>query len=206
MPMRILLWLFAAVFRDRPRLDLVDILDGNRNSSRWRHNGRDSVSNHQPHDCLLNRLFRRRSKKKSKLRVTGFWAGNSPGTGEFSTEMVCNAESVSIWWRHHGYIDFGQSGVIHDPAISQHHEAFWVVKVSGNGEIPESWVAPLWPKSRYQFLFYYGTTKLSKFMEIRCVQAGLCPESCFESATMESTVADHCHSSLLSYTLVAIVT
>ena len=27
---------------------------------KWRHNGRDSVSNHQPHDCLLNRLFRRR--------------------------------------------------------------------------------------------------------------------------------------------------
>ena len=25
----------------------------------WRHNGRDSVLNHQPHDCLLNRLFRR---------------------------------------------------------------------------------------------------------------------------------------------------
>ena len=33
----------------------------------WRHNGRDSVSNHQPHDCLLNRLFRCRSKKTSKL-------------------------------------------------------------------------------------------------------------------------------------------
>ena len=29
---------------------------------RWRHNERDSVSNHQPRDCLLNRLFRRRSK------------------------------------------------------------------------------------------------------------------------------------------------
>ena len=28
----------------------------------WRHNERDGVSNHQPHDCLLNRLFRRRSK------------------------------------------------------------------------------------------------------------------------------------------------
>ena len=27
--------------------------------------------NHQPHDCLFNRLFRRRSKKTSKLRVTG---------------------------------------------------------------------------------------------------------------------------------------
>ena len=37
----------------------------------WRHNERDGVSNHQPHDCLIDRLFRRRSKKISKLRVTG---------------------------------------------------------------------------------------------------------------------------------------
>ena len=41
----------------------------------WRLNGGDSVSNHQPHDCLLNRLFRRRSKKTSKLRVIGFVLG-----------------------------------------------------------------------------------------------------------------------------------
>ena len=41
----------------------------------WRHNGLDGVSNHQPHDCLLNRLFRRKSKKASKPRVTGFCAG-----------------------------------------------------------------------------------------------------------------------------------
>ena len=33
----------------------------------WRHNDHDGVSNHQPHGCLLNRLFRRRSKKTSKL-------------------------------------------------------------------------------------------------------------------------------------------
>ena len=32
-------------------------------------------------DCLLSRLFRRRSKKSSKLRVTGFCKGNSPVTG-----------------------------------------------------------------------------------------------------------------------------
>ena len=68
---------------------------------RWRHNGRDSVSNHQPHDCLLNRLFRRRSKKASKRRVTGLCAGNSPGTGGFPSQMASNAENVSIWWRHH---------------------------------------------------------------------------------------------------------
>ena len=46
---------------------------------RWRHNDHDGVSNHQPHGCLLNRLFRRRSKKTSKLRVTGLCVGNSPG-------------------------------------------------------------------------------------------------------------------------------
>ena len=69
---------------------------------RWRHNGCDSVSNHQLHDCLLNRLFRRRSKKTSKLRVTGLCVGNSPGTGEFPAQMTSDAENVSIWWRHHG--------------------------------------------------------------------------------------------------------
>ena len=45
----------------------------------WRHNDHDGVSNHQPHDCLLNLLFRRRPKKTSKLRVTGLCVGNSPG-------------------------------------------------------------------------------------------------------------------------------
>ena len=67
----------------------------------WRHNGRHGVSNHQPHHCLLNRLFGRRSKTISKLRVTGLCAGNPPGTGEFPAQMASKAENVSIWWRHH---------------------------------------------------------------------------------------------------------
>ena len=45
----------------------------------WRHNDHDCVSNHQPHGCLFNCLFRRRSKKTSNLRVTGLCVGNSPG-------------------------------------------------------------------------------------------------------------------------------
>ena len=53
----------------------------------WRHDGHDGVSNHQPHDRLLNSLFGRRSKKTSKLRVTGF-----SGTGEFPAQMASNAE------------------------------------------------------------------------------------------------------------------
>ena len=70
-------------------------------SLRWHHNDHAGVSNHQPHGCLLNRLFRRKSKKTSKLRVTGLCAGNSPGTGEFPAQMASYAENVSIWWRHH---------------------------------------------------------------------------------------------------------
>ena len=50
---------------------------------------------------LLNLLFRRRSKKTSKLRVTGLCAGNSPETGEFPAQRASNAGNVSIWWRHH---------------------------------------------------------------------------------------------------------
>ena len=57
----------------------------------WHHNGHDGISNHQPHDCLLNCLFRRRSKKTSKLHVTG----------EFLAQRASNTENVSIGWRHH---------------------------------------------------------------------------------------------------------
>ena len=62
----------------------------------WRHNGRDGVSNHQTHDCLLNRVFRRRSKNTWKLRLTGLCAGNPPVTGEFPAQMASNAENVSL--------------------------------------------------------------------------------------------------------------
>ena len=72
------------------------------NALHWRHNEPDGVSNHQPRDCLLNYLFRFRSKKISKLRVTGLCAENSPGTGEFSAQKGSNAENVFIWWSHHG--------------------------------------------------------------------------------------------------------
>ena len=67
----------------------------------WRHNKRDGVSNHQPHDCLLNCLFRRRSKETSKLYTTGLCAWNSPVTGEFPEQRASNTENVSIWWPHH---------------------------------------------------------------------------------------------------------
>ena len=67
----------------------------------WRHNVRYGVSNHQTHDCLLNHSFRHRSKKISKLCVTGLCVDNSPVTDEFSAQRASNAKNVSIWWRHH---------------------------------------------------------------------------------------------------------
>ena len=39
---------------------------------RWRHNGHDIVSNHQPHDCLLSRLFRHRSRKHQSSASLAF--------------------------------------------------------------------------------------------------------------------------------------
>ena len=71
------------------------------NSLQWRHNGLNSVSNHQPHDCLLKHLLRHRSKKTSKLCITGLCAGYSPETGEFPAQRASNVENVSIWWRDH---------------------------------------------------------------------------------------------------------
>ena len=44
-------------------------------SLRWRHNGHDCVSNHQPRHCLLNRLFERRSKKHQSSASLAFVRG-----------------------------------------------------------------------------------------------------------------------------------
>ena len=70
-------------------------------SLQWGHNGQNGISNHQPHDCLLNHLFKHRSQKTSKFCTTGLCAGNSPGTGEFPAQRASSKENVSIWWRHH---------------------------------------------------------------------------------------------------------
>ena len=79
----------------------------------WRHNERDGVSNHQPHDCLI---------KTSKLRVTGLWVGNSPVTGEFPAQMVSNAEyfhlMTSSWECDNPYFS-GWTGLIGTHSITE---------------------------------------------------------------------------------------
>ena len=72
-------------------------------SLHWCHNDHDGVSNHQPHGFLLNRLFRRRSKKKIKVRVTGLCVGNSPRPvksphKEPVTRKMFPFDDVIMWW------------------------------------------------------------------------------------------------------------
>ena len=62
----------------------------------WRHNERDGVSNNRHLDCLLDRLFKRRSKKTVNLRVTGLCEGNSPVTGRFPSQRASKVENVFI--------------------------------------------------------------------------------------------------------------
>ena len=79
----------------------------------WRHNEGDTVSNHWRLDCLLNHMFRRRSKKTAKLCFTGLYEGNSPVTGEFPSQRASNAENVSIRWRHYA-ICISLSSTLHN--------------------------------------------------------------------------------------------
>ena len=124
----------------------------------WRHYGRDSVSNHQPHDCLLNRLFRHRSKKTSKLRVTGLCVGNSPGTGTsfwrnnyvFITLCVCRVlrgdkKSLQILkFNYHLYPAFPLSFIRYPsywkssfrfPLLSGEPDYFGRSKISSGGDL-----------------------------------------------------------------------
>ena len=77
-------------------------------SLHWCHNECDGISNHRPHDCLFRRLLRHRSKKTSKLCITGLCEGNSPVTSEFPSQRASNTGIASISWRHHlTYIFYG---------------------------------------------------------------------------------------------------
>ena len=67
---------------------------------------KDEVSNHVRLDCLFNRLIRRRPKKTSKLRITGFCRKMVPPvTGGFPSQRSSDAENVSIWCRHHPLLE-----------------------------------------------------------------------------------------------------
>ena len=110
----------------------------------WRHNGRGDVSNHQPRRCLRKRSFRRRSKKTTKLRVTGLCVRKSPVTGKFPAQRASNAENVSIWWRYHVlYINLRGKSYILDHVITEAvpvPRQLWFISPFQNGETDHRWI------------------------------------------------------------------
>ena len=85
----------------RPALCWINLMADFYTTLQWHHNGHDGISNCQHLHCLLSSLFRHRSKKTSKLCVTGLCEGNPQVTCEFPAQKASNAENVSIWWCHH---------------------------------------------------------------------------------------------------------
>ena len=78
-------------------------ITGSSKTLQWRHNWRDSVSNHQPRDCLLNRLFRRRSKKHQNSASLAFvwgihrWPVNSPHKWPVTRKMFPFDDVMMKW-------------------------------------------------------------------------------------------------------------
>ena len=171
---------------------------------RWRHNGCDSVSNHQPHDCLLNRLFRRRSKKTSKLRVTGLCAGITgdrwiPRTNG-QLHGKCFHLMTSSWQFHLPCFPFTASGAVSDARSSRWSRSCLFTSVWKNGWT-NGWVIflgllPWWPllgsslcspypKDRWvYYIAFYKRLKPSLFLTLwpwplthtfeKCVNRGHC--------------------------------
>ena len=75
-------------------------------------------------------FIRAQIKKISKLGVTGLCEGNSPVAGEFPTQRASDAESVSIWLRHHVYVIyvFISLGTMTDICVTE----IWVTIGLGN--------------------------------------------------------------------------
>ena len=126
---------------------------------RWRHNDHAGVSNHQPHGCLLNRLFRRRSKKTSKLRVTGLCAGHSPGSGEFPAQMASYAENVSIWWRHHEHHHRPRHCHRCPRHCHRHHHYYY------NQQLSSNFLKDMFTRCNYRYIYLmFNNKKLTSDM------------------------------------------
>ena len=125
-------------------------------SLQWCHNEHDGVSNHQPHGCLLDHLFRHRSKKTSRLQDTpGPLWGEFNGDQWIPAQMASNMEKISIWWHHH------VAGVIHHLWSSPKSD--WYTKVTSNQWTHMS-MSSKYP-SKYQLFHWTDLRLCHKYLE-----------------------------------------
>ena len=78
-------------------------------SLQWGHNERDGVSNYEPHVCLLDCLFRRRSRKHQSpaplvfVRGIHRWPVNSPHKGPVTRKMFPFDDFIMVQYIMHGW-------------------------------------------------------------------------------------------------------
>ena len=85
----------------------------------WRHNDCNGVWNHQRLDCLLNCLFRCRSKETSKLRVTGLGEANPLLTIGFPSQRASYCPILTLRYKQSIKHVSGAANVVPD-TLSRH--------------------------------------------------------------------------------------
>ena len=108
-------------------------------------------------------LFRHRSKKTSKFRVTGLCEGNSTGTGEFSAQKASNAENVSILmtssWGTVLTRKYCQCGNLSTAAVAERRSTWWPLQtnvLSSGHKLP-------WPNQTEICLEFYWSQRGDNF-------------------------------------------
>ena len=97
----------------------------------WRHNEREGISNHPRDDCLLSRWFRCRSKKISKIRVTGLCAGKSPVNSPYKGSVTRKMSPFDDVIMHHRKSETAYNYLIIETGwrlyvSDQGHHWFWL--------------------------------------------------------------------------------
>ena len=128
-------------------------------SLQWLYYECNDVSNHQCHERLINLLFRRRSKKTSKLHVSGLCGRNSSVTGEFPHKGPVTQKFFSIWCHHvENCMNFIQSCWLIDSMLDPHWLRWWVI----------AWSAPKYYLKQCRFIVNWILRKTSvKFESIQ---------------------------------------
>ena len=126
----------------------------------WRHDECDGVSNHQPHDILLNCLFRRRWQKTSKLRVTGQYVGNSLVTGERPhkgpvTRKMLPFDDVTM-------ANFYAASDNNDHKLIAFPVQFYCIKTSGSNSVWSDRLTTRLPA----YVFYQETNRANSTMHV----------------------------------------
>ena len=132
----------------------------------WHYNGRGSIWNHQPHDCLLNLLFRRTSKKiQSSASLAFVWGShrgpvNSPHKWPVTQKMF-PFDDVIMWCAFFSCDHIMRSYWFHSIDLSYlfihiHHGNFTGTRTISYSQrsFPDEYRRKNWPASNDSKIWY----------------------------------------------------